>query len=171
MEFNYPKPEPWRRIEDNAKLCPWCNDERKQVIIKGKSFLCKPHYVEFRRQRERARIKQKREEFPDHDINKPGTTDFGSKPVRKPDGKIDFDREAKIVHNELMNVFKGWIENKTQPNTPGWRRADYQIEEADLPQEQEPVYDDDYSREVLLYQKEIKPRSLKEVYQEWSNGY
>jgi hypothetical protein len=115
MEFNYPKPEtPWRRIEDHAKLCPECQKDGKEVVIKRKSFLCKTHYVEYRRQREKARIKQMRKEFPEHEINKPGTTDFGASPAKRPNGEIDFDKEAKFVHNEYKAVFNR--------NTPGYKR-------------------------------------------------
>lgn len=114
MVFKYNKPEPCYRYPDNAKLCPTCLEENKIVEIKGKSFLCKNHYAEYRREREKARIRQKRKEFPDHEVNKLGTTDFGSNAVKKPDGKIDYKKEWKIVHNEYQAVFHS--------NTPGYKR-------------------------------------------------
>jgi hypothetical protein len=118
-EFNYPRPEPIQIYTKKGfiRICPWCYQENNVNIVelKGKSFLCKHHYTEFRRDKESARITQKRKQNPKYFLSQLGTTDFGSHVKRKKDGSIDWEWESKIVHNEFIAVFKG--------KTSGYKRA------------------------------------------------
>jgi hypothetical protein len=103
-------PEPV--IIDNQKYCPLCWQENKRVPLHGsRQFLCKKHYTEFRRERERKRIESKRKQYREvarwGEYNvKLGTSDFGVHLVRKRNGLPDFKREAEIVKNELDRIWR-----------------------------------------------------------------
>jgi len=120
-KFRYPIPTP---VEvGGKKYCPecWKNDIKKE--LRGhRQFLCKDHYKEFRREREKVRIKLKREgyeqtpEYEPYGIvktikekeynTKLGTSDFSSHltKTKNKDGTPNFKNEKKYVKNELTRI-------------------------------------------------------------------
>lgn len=115
------KPQP--KLKNGKKYCSWCLGDGKWEEIKHKSFLCKDHYKEYRNERERIRISEKRRGIitytdssgkkhkvkvkvaPEHETRL-GTTNFGSSIRRNPDGTPNFDKEQEVVARQLEIVLK-----------------------------------------------------------------
>lgn len=118
MESN---PEPI--VIEGRKYCPYCLNEGIQVELTGsRQFLCKIHYSEFRREREKNRIRLKRKGFDIENLNgtyfkinvtkekeyntKIGTSDFGANLKRDNNHNPDFEKEARLVKRELNRITK-----------------------------------------------------------------
>jgi len=132
-----------------------CIDCGEDISNRGnRTSRCERCQTQHKKENDALRISKNREEFPDVELNKLGTTDLGSH-LRMKDGEPDFEREAQIIHNEWLAVFGG--------NTTGYRRARYSHYYPEL----EPFDEETTYIEPLPSGQVEKKLTLTDIYKGW----
>lgn len=113
------KPSPIK--ENGKKYCPKCYEQgRYEELRSSRQFLCRDHYKKFRSEKERIRLRIKRDGYEiikkdDEEVvvavkkekgynTKLGTSDFGPHIQTGENDTPDFDREGEVVRNELDRI-------------------------------------------------------------------
>ncbi|MDD3492898.1 MAG: hypothetical protein PHZ19_05330 [Candidatus Thermoplasmatota archaeon] len=108
-------------VLNNKKYCPEHYAQGVLIELTGsRQFLCKEHYKEYRRERERIRLLIKRDGYEIRDQGgkevvvavtrekeyntKPGTSDFGPHVQTDTQGNPDFKKEQPVVRGELNRI-------------------------------------------------------------------